>query len=377
LYFTRDYTPHDHRFLSALAGTDHEIFFLRLERGYRQVEDRVLPERVQVVSWRGGRAAFRWRDLLALVFDVRRVVRQIKPDVVHAGPVQLGAFMAALAGCKPLVTMSWGSDLLKDADRSWLYRWLTRFTLSRSTVLVGDCQAVRRKAESLGLSPGRVFLFPWGVDLSHFSPAGGSTELSSSAHPIDLRSRLGWQDAFVLLSLRSWEPIYGVDVVVRAFAMCAQEMPDLRLVLLGGGSQASWIQSFLQQHALHSQVYLGGQVNQLDLPAIYRAADLYLSASHSDGSSVSLMEALACGKPVLVSDIPGNREWISQGVEGWLFPDGDASSLAEGIRRASRQRRELSLMGQAARRLAEKRADWRKNFQVLLQAYQSAVERNR
>jgi glycosyltransferase involved in cell wall biosynthesis len=312
-----------------------------------------------------------------LVFDVRRVVRQIKPDVVHAGPVQLGAFMAALAGCKPLVTMSWGSDLLKDADRSWLYRWLTRFTLSRSTVLVGDCQAVRRKAESLGLSPGRVFLFPWGVDLSHFSPAGGSTELSSSAHPIDLRSRLGWQDAFVLLSLRSWEPIYGVDVVVRAFAMCAQEMPDLRLVLLGGGSQASWIQSFLQQHALHSQVYLGGQVNQLDLPAIYRAADLYLSASHSDGSSVSLMEALACGKPVLVSDIPGNREWISQGVEGWLFPDGDTSSLAEGIRRASRQRRELSLMGQAARRLAEKRADWRKNFQVLLQAYQSAVERNR
>ena len=56
---------------------------------------------------------------------------------------------------------------------------------------------------------------------------------------------------------------------------------------------------------------------------MYRAADLYLSASHSDGSSVSLMEALGCGLPVLVSDIPGNREWVTDGEQGWLFPDGD------------------------------------------------------
>ncbi|NTV36326.1 MAG: glycosyltransferase, partial [Anaerolineaceae bacterium] len=98
----------------------------------------------------------------------------------------------------------------------------------------------------------------------------------------------------------------------------------------------------------------------------------YVSASHSDGSSVSLMESLACGLPCLVSDIPGNKEWISSGKEGWLFPDGDANALAEGMLSAYKARKILSEMGQKARKLAEHRADWKTNFQVLLAAYERA-----
>ena len=109
------------------------------------------------------------------------------------------------------------------------------------------------------------------------------------------------------------------------------------------------------------------------LPLYYGASDLYLSASHSDGSSVSLMEALASGLPVLVSDIPGNREWISEGEQGWLFPDGEASILADRIRFAAAGETRLADLGHAARALAERRANWDKNFQCLLQAYQMAV----
>jgi glycosyltransferase involved in cell wall biosynthesis len=68
-------------------------------------------------------------------------------------------------------------------------------------------------------------------------------------------------------------------------------------------------------------------------------ADLYISPSHVDGSSVSLMEALACGLPALVSDIPANQEWVSEGVNGWLFPDGNADILAEKILAVIAQRR--------------------------------------
>ena len=90
-------------------------------------------------------------------------------------------------------------------------------------------------------------------------------------------------------------------------------------------------------------------------------------------SANSLMEALATGRPALVSDIPGNKEWITPGREGWLFSDGDVDGLAEGILRAYDQRQKLGEMGLAARRLAEQRADWRKNFQVLLEVYQMAI----
>jgi glycosyltransferase involved in cell wall biosynthesis len=102
-------------------------------------------------------------------------------------------------------------------------------------------------------------------------------------------------------------------------------------------------------------------------------ADLFVSPSHVDGSSVSLMEALACGRPVLVSDIPANREWVRDGVNGWLFRDGDVADLAEKILWINSHRSVLVGIGRAARRVAESRADWSKNFRVLLRSYEQAL----
>ncbi len=386
LYFTRDYTPHDHRFLTSLAENGNEVFCLRLERRGQQLEDRPLPPAVRQVRWEGGQGPFRWRDLPARLAALKRLLGEIRPDILHAGPIQTVAFLGALSGFHPLVTMSWGSDLLKDADRSWAYRQITRYTLSRSNVLVGDCQAVRDKAVSLGLTQERIFTFPWGIDLERFSPeragsAGSEDANAPAASAQAFRARLGWQEKFVVLSLRSWEPVYGVDVMLRGFARAASEAADhgsddLRLLMLGGGSQARLVHQLIQDNGLQDRVYLGGQVNQADLPTMYRAADLYVSASHSDGSSVSLMEALGCGLPVLVTDIPSNREWVARDQQGWLFPDGDNQAVASGILRAlhlsNEQPEKLAEIRQASRQRAEQRADWKTNFGVLLRAYEAA-----
>jgi L-malate glycosyltransferase len=385
LYFSRDYTPHDHRFLAAMTGAGLEVHFLRLERKSRQTEDRVLPEGVELVEWEGGQAPFRWTDIPARALALRRIIRAREPDVVHAGPLHSCALIAAYAQAAPLVSMSWGSDLLVDARKN---RWmgnLTRFILRRSDWLLGDCQAVLDAAREFGFPGERVTLFPWGVDLTRFTPGRRISNPASSldaqerrdripsTEEVSLRERLGLQDAFVVLSLRSWEPIYGVDVVVRGFARAAAEEPRLRLILLSGGSLAAQIQTLLAQHGLHDRVHLGGQVSQNDLPRCYQSADLYLSASHSDGSSVSLLEALASGLPALVSDIPGNREWIRPGQQGWLFPDGDADGLAQGLLRAARATESLDPMRRTARRLAEERADWSKNTAKLIETYRKVT----
>ncbi len=362
LYFTRAYSPHDYRFLSSLAATCHKVYYLRLERRGIELEDRPVPVEVEQVIWRGGRKPARWQDGWALRSGLKQVISQIKPDVIHAGPLQTSAFLAAWCGFHPLVSMSWGSDILRDAERNFWWRWATRFTLHRSDMMVGDCQTVRQKAIALGFPEEKITIFPWGVDLEHFSPR----------LEMDLRQRLGWKDAFVLLSLRSWEPVYGVDVVVEAFIEAARRLPELRLLLLGGGSQTTRLHRMIEDSQMEDRVFFGGQVNQVELPHYYRAADLYLSASHSDGSSVSLMEALACGKAALVSDIPSNREWVTPGKDGWLFPDNDPAALAEGIVQAAAQRQSLAEIGAQARELAEKRANWKQNFQVLLQAYEKS-----
>jgi glycosyltransferase involved in cell wall biosynthesis len=103
-------------------------------------------------------------------------------------------------------------------------------------------------------------------------------------------------------------------------------------------------------------------------------ADLYISASHVDGSSVSLMEALACGLPCIVSDIPANKEWVKEGQNGWFFPDGDADALAIKILAAMEVRSSLPEVGREARRTAEEKANWPKNFEKLLTAYQETLK---
>jgi glycosyltransferase involved in cell wall biosynthesis len=390
LYFTRDYTSHDLRFLQALAKTEHKIYFLQLERRGHAFEDRPLPVEIEQVHWAGGHGPAQLRDGPQLLWDLKRVIRKIKPDLIQAGPLQRTAFLVALTGFQPLLSMSWGYDLLVDADQNAAWRWATRYTLKHSRAMLGDCDTIRKLAVAYGMADERIVTFPWGIDLEHFSPA-----------PLRSKHQLGEPPApdssfarspFVLLSSRGWEPIYGVDVIARAFVIAARQRPELNLIMLGNGSLTATLRQIFAKGNVEEQVMFPGQVKYSDLPRYYQMADLYVSASHSDGSSISLLEAMACGKPVLVSDIPGNCEWVrpfpqrsegeisgiheeNKGDVGWLFPDGDAEALAQAILQAVEQRNRLPEMGQRARALAEARADWKVNFPRLFEAYEIALSK--
>lgn len=362
IYFSRNYTPHDFRFLNSLSKTGHEIFYLKLEANHRQMEDRPVPENVRQILWAGGKREFRWRDVPRLTLDLRRIIREIQPDLIHAGPVQTCAFLTALSGFRRLLTMSWGYDLVMDADKSAWMRWVTRYTLQRSAFFTSDANVTREKAVTLGMKPERTVVFPWGVDLECFTP---KTFKRSNAR------------TFTLFCSRTWEAIYGVDVLAKAFVKVANANPNVNLILLGGGSQGNHLRQILMNGGVLERVHFGGQVSQRDLPRWYHMADLYISPSHVDGTSVTLLEALASGLPCLVSDIPGNKEWIEPGVNGWLFRDGNADDLAAKILYAMENRRELKRLGRQARKTAEARADWQKNFGKLLEAYEQVRNMNR
>jgi len=356
IYFSKNYTPHDYRFLSSLSKTRHDVFYLKLETNQRQTEDRPVPSNIQQILWAGGQREFRWSDLPRLILDFRRVVKEIKPDIIHAGPIQTCAFIAVLSGFRPVLTMSWGYDLVQDADRNFWMKRITRYVLRNSSYFISDARFTCDKAVAYGMNPERTAVFPWGIDLKQFMP---STEKHSKT--------------ITLFCSRTWESIYGVDVLARAFVKVATTNPNINLILLGGGSQGTKIRQILLNGSVLDRVHFGGQVSQRDLPRWYHMADIYISPSHVDGSSVSLMEALACGLPCLVSDIPGNREWIIEGENGWLFRDGDADDLAEKILHTIKNRRAFKQIGESARKTAEQKADWKRNFGKLLEAYDKVV----
>ena len=363
LYFSRDYTTHDRRFLLKLAESQHEVWFLRLEDDGIPYEKRPLPDRIHLVNWRGGKQrANTLGAWLHLMPHLESVLEQVHPDLVHAGPVQSCGFMIALTGFRPFLVMSWGSDILVDADQDEMWRWMTRYTLNRSDMLLCDCQAVRVKVQQLVPYPDeRIVQFPWGIDLHRFCPGVDS---------LKLRTRMGWEDGFVILSTRSWEQIYGIDVLLDAFRRAHGLNPRLRLVLLGDGSLASSIEQSITNHDLDDVVYRPGMVSHERLPDYFRAADLYLSCAHSDGTSISLLEAMATGLPVVVTDGLGNREWVMPGESGWLAPPGNSEVFAQLLLlTAGLDTIEREQIYRRNRQIAEERADWDMNFARLLEAY--------
>ena len=363
LYFTKGYTSHDFRFITSLSKTTHTIYFLSLGAEQRNLEQRMLPSNVHKVRWIGEHGYLRLFNRPKLWSALRQIVKVVQPDLIHAGPVQSVGFLSTLSRFRPLVIMSWGSDMLVDADRNIISQLITRYTLNQSSVFIGDCKTVREKAISYGVPNERIVTFPWGVNLDNFTPRRDN----------GLRERLKWSNSIVILSVRSWETIYGVDIVVRAFIKASRKIPSLRLILLGGGSQELLLRKIINDARMNERVYFGGRVSQEELPSFYQTADLYISASHSDGSSVSLMEALASGCPVIVSDIPGNKEWITSGKEGYLFSDGNVNDLKEKIIKIIQDQNKIKEMRHNARSLTEKRANWLKNFQQLLRAYEMAT----
>ncbi|HMK07558.1 MAG TPA: glycosyltransferase family 4 protein [Anaerolineales bacterium] len=361
LYFSESYGPHDHRFLTFLAGSGWSVSYLR-RRGGPVLERRPLPDGVSVLPPLDPDPARPRRLGIALLEPLRQALEQSRPDVVHAGPIPACAYLVASARFPRLVGMSWGSDLLDDASFG-LARWQAIRALRATSVFLGDCEAVRRRAVDLGMDERRTVIFPWGVDLETFRPGP----------PAFARQRLGWEERTVFLCLRSWETRYGVDTVVEAFLRAARRDADLRLILAGDGSLRPGLIERIESSGLADRFWIPGYVAYSELPMLYHSADVYVSGAHSDGSSVSLLEAMACGLPCLVTDIPGNREWVEAGRSGLWFQPGDVAGLANRMIEAAGLRSTWAALGSRGRDITESRADWRRNAPRMIEAYQRAL----
>lgn len=364
LYCSENYCPHDYRFLSALSKTNHTVFWFRLEGGSRIQEEREYPPGIHIVNWDNDKEKISWLDYAYLKTKFEKVIREVQPEIIHAGPIQRVAFLPAFTSSHPLISMSWGFDLLEDAYRNIFWKKITQYVLGKSDWMLTDCQTVKQTAIGFGFSKEKITVFPWGVDLKLFSPDGRRK----------MREEIGFENDFLIIHTRSWEPRYGVDIALRGFRIAADSVPNLHMIMLGGGSQEKRVKKFINSHGLSNQIHLYGYQTNDKLPAYYQAADAYLSASHIDGSSVALMESMACGCPALVSDIPSNLEWITDGVEGWTFHDEDADDLAKKIIIAAGMQRKLNSLGKAARSKTERFANWDNNVEKLLNTYQTVSD---
>ncbi len=259
--------------------------------------------------------------------------------------------------------MSWGSDLLVEAERNTEWKQATELALRKADAFFCDCDTVRKKANSFRVfSDSQVVQFPWGVKQGVFSPVG-------PLPPSDrFKPRVG---ATTFIYTRSYDPLDGTDVLLDGFVRARSANPSLRLLLLGNGSQAESLRRFVEAHDLHDAVSLVGPQPAEELPMWFRAADAYISCAKSDGTSISVLEAMATGLPVIVTDIPSNREWVAERENGYLAPSGSPEGVAgKMLLVANLTPSERKTISERNRRKVAERADWDKNVPRLLEMYE-------
>jgi glycosyltransferase involved in cell wall biosynthesis len=345
LYLTERLTDHDRRIVRRILEASHQVAAASLDPS-----DAGNPVAPGVLT-----AALGTRRRLA---DLRALVQDVDPDLVQAGPLTSTAYLAARCGVAPLAVTSWAYDLLRLAARRREDRRRVQTALGAAALLVTDAAVTSAAARSLGYR-NPILQVPWGVDLERFHPADPA---------------LGVGHTPTVLSARAWEPMYRVDTVVAAVALARREDPRLRLELLNDGRLRPSILAAIERAGIAEAVNTPGRLTEASFADRLRGAAVYVSASEVDGSSVSLLQALASGVPVVASDVEGNREWLDGRVGARLCPVGDARAFSAAILEAvALPARRRAAVANRARRLAERRADWRVNGARLVHAYERVM----
>lgn len=271
-----------------------------------------------------------------------RALREFRPDVVDAHYVPNYGLLGVLAGVRPLSVSAWGSDLLLAAGRSHFQRARARHVLASAQLVLTDGENLARAAASLGAPESTLRMVPWGVDRKRFRP--------------------GVREPGLLLSTRMHETVYDLPTVLRAAAEVMRTRPEATLAIAGEGSLRGSLERLAADLLPAGRYRFLGRLSPESLADWLGRAELYVSSSLSDSTSVSLLEAMSAGAVPVVSDIEGNRPWVRDGDSGRLFPPGDSAALARAIEGAlSDDAWRARARAQGAAEIAA-RGDWHVNL---------------
>lgn len=297
--------------------------------------------------------------------QVRRMVRHIEPDILDAHFIRVPGYLGAISGFHPLVLTPWGSDILITPKRNPLLRILTKRALKRADMVICDSETVREELLKLGTTPSTIAKVFNGIDTQQFSPRRRDEELMVN---------LGLAEAPTIVCIRHLSPIYNVEMLIRAIPLILEKAPQARFIVAGDGEQRGYLEDLARSLGVSDSTRFIGWISHDELPNYLASSDIYVSTSLSDSTSLSLQEAMACELASVVTDLPANREWIVDGVNGLVASVDDIQGFADKVGYLLEDADLRREFGAASRRIIEEKAEYEKNMQKVESLYEQLVK---
>jgi glycosyltransferase involved in cell wall biosynthesis len=269
-----------------------------------------------------------------------------KPFVLtqHNTFIEYGSFWDTVERLNDLAV---GKAVLKEADK-----------------IIVVSNATMRYVLSLGADPQKIELLYNGVDLERFKPL---TEVKDA-----VRKKLGVpKNAVVVITVRRLVYKNGVDTLIDSAQIAIKKNPKLIFLVVGEGPDFAQIKARIEQLGIGNNFRLAGFVSDEGLPLYYNAADFFVLPSKSgEGLPLVVLEAMACGLPVVATNVGGISEIMTKDY-GKIVPPDNPAALAEAILEFSR--RELSALKNGLREIIEQKYSWDKNVEKLVEIYEELI----
>lgn len=290
------------------------------------------------------------------VNNIKKIIKKINPDIVHAHYVSSYGLVGYLSRFHPLVISIWGSDIY-DRPRNPIMKSFIKKTLNEADAVLSTSKTMTREIKKY-VSNKPIIVTPFGIDLSEFYPREKKEK-----------------DIFIIGSARILAPHYGLKFLIEAFFIFLQQVPKAKLLIAGKGSQKEDLIRFAKNLGIENKVKLLGFIPHYKMPQFLSNLDVFCIPSIREGFGVVSLEAQACGIPVIASNVGGLPETVLEGKTGFLVPPKNSVTIAEKILFLYQNPKIRLSMGESSVLFVKKYYNWLNNIKKIEKVYYSFINK--
>lgn len=306
------------------------------------------------------------------VAEFKKLLAVECPDVLNVHYASGYGTTAQLAGFHPSVLSVWGSDVYSFALKTPLHRWWARRNLMAASQVASTSHAMAHQIRSIAPALTDIKITPFGVDMARFCPRISETNLEKSSKH------------FVLGTVKSLAPSYGIDILLEAFALLIQRLnstaPEfaqkIQLRIVGNGPSLESLQCKANILGISNKTEFVKAVPHNLVPDELHKLDIYVALSRQESFGVAVVEASACGIPVVVSDVGGLPEVVVNGETGYVVPRENPEVAAEMLEKLVLNKNDREMMGLAGRTYVQDHYDWNKNVEQMIAVYEQTIKKH-
>jgi glycosyltransferase involved in cell wall biosynthesis len=358
---------HTYRWIEYFAGKGHHIHLITFEEfPFKPVKNLTVHKITPIIQKKENN--FFYLDFIVNTiinpFKVKKLIRTINPDILHAHYLTDYGLLGYFVQFHPFVITLWGSDILIAPKKSMFHRIMAKLILNSANLVTCDSIKARNECLIYCRNPEKVEVIQWGVDLSTFR---------------ERQNNPAKRNTVTILSTRDFYPVYNIDSIVQSISFVAEKYPQVKYILKNfHGNQEPELRQLASSLDVTKYIEFFNKVlDYNELPELLYSADIFVSVPSSDSSSISLHEAMACGLPVIVSDIPANHEWIIDGWNGFIVPVRNPEKLANAIIQLIENPGLIQLFCERNVRIIHDRADQEKHMAHMADLYGLLLEKNK